>query len=101
MNIYHRVKDYIYLKKEKKLLSHARTILGKFYSIKAIDEVVSDFDDSWNIMKNYSFPSCFNCETCHLKSHCSYSDVIDFEYNIQMQQLNNPIKQDKILELFK
>lgn len=95
------VKDYIYLKKEKKLLSHARTILGKFYSIKAIDEVVSDFDDSWNIMKNYSFPSCFNCETCHLKSHCSYSDVIDFEYNIQMQQLNNPIKQDKILELFK
>ena len=95
------VKDYIYLKKEKKSLSHVRAILGKFYSIKTIDEVVSDFDDSWNNMKNYSFPSCFNCEICQHKSHCSYSDIINFEYNIQIQQLRNPIEQDKVLELFK
>lgn len=95
------VKDYIYLKKERKSLFQIKTVLTKFYSTKVIDEVVSDFADSWNIMKNYSFPSCFNCRTCSLKSKCLYSDVIDFEFNIQMLQLSNPIDQDVVLRNFK
>lgn len=92
------VKDYIYFRKEKKVLSKIEAILSKLYPIEIVNEVLSDFSDSRDIMKNYSFPSCFHCETCHLKSNCLYSDVVNFEYDMQMLQISNPINQYNVLK---
>lgn len=73
--------------------------LSHFYSEPTIQEVLKDFSIPEKIMRNYSFPTCFDCHSCSLATDCHYTDAIAFEEMIQKVQMANPIDQTKLLEL--
>lgn len=77
-----------------------RAWLRHFYSAETIQEVIRDFCIPDDIMSNYSFPTCFDCQSCSLVSECHYKDAVAFEDMIQNVQKSNPVYQIKLLELF-
>lgn len=91
--------EYIKLKSNGATQDTVRNALSPFYLQSIIDEVLSDFEGGGDIMKNYRFPECFDCESCPISDSCRYSDVISFERIIQTQQLRNTPSQEKLLNL--
>ena len=74
--------------------------LAHFYSMEIIKEVITDFSAPKDIMKNYSFPVCFDCNNCPLGVDCHYRDAISFEEKIQKVQMENPIDQKQLFKLY-
>ncbi len=93
------VNDYIYLKSRGNSTAAIKAILNRLHTASTIDEVLADFDNPQDIMRNYSFPSCFDCQKCPVGSHCLYRAAVAFEHDIQAIQLANPIDQKRILEI--
>mgnify|MGYP003409922593 FL=1 len=77
-----------------------RTILKCFYNEDVVNEIISDFDNPDDIMNNYRFPTCFECEKCPIANDCHYNDAVRFELLIQEIQEKNIINQNKLLQLF-
>lgn len=77
-----------------------RTILKYFYNEDVVNEIISDFDNPDDIMNNYRFPTCFECEKCPIANDCHYNDAVRFELLIQEIQEKNIINQNKLLQLF-
>lgn len=94
------VGSYIHHKSKEIATDSIRTILKYFYNENIVDEVISDFDNPDDIMKNYSFPTCFECEKCPIANDCHYVDAIRFEHLIQEIQEINIIDQNKLIQLF-
>ena len=76
----------------------------------AYSEKVSVWDDTLkrqvstdlegNIMRNFRFPTCFNCHRCPIDKTCKFRDLIDLERRIQQRQLNSSVDQTKLMESF-
>lgn len=75
------------------------TLLHHFHREETVSEVMSDFSNPEVIMKNYSFPTCFDCNRCPLISTCHYRDAVNFERMMQQAQQANPIDQNKLFQL--
>ena len=73
--------------------------LQNFCQKETILEVLSDFSNPLEIMKNYAFPRCFECNGCPLSDTCHYQDVVEFERKIQDIQLANTISQTELYKL--
>lgn len=93
------VGSYIYLQSKETKWENMVEWLNHFYTKDTVDEVFKDFDSPKDIMKNYSFPTCFDCEKCPLKTSCHYRDAITFEQMIQRVQLRTPIDQKRLFKL--
>ncbi len=93
------VGSYVYCKSIELADNEIRSWLNHFYKKDIADEVVADFRNPEEIMKNYSFPTCFNCAACPLISTCHFQDAIDFERMIQQVQKNSMIDQNKLFDI--
>jgi len=93
------VGSYVSCKSEGMTDEEMMSWLSHFYKQETIAEVMSDFFHPEDIMRNYAFPTCFNCDICPLTSTCHYSDAIAFERLMQQTQLSHPIDQNKLLKL--
>ena len=91
--------SYIHLQSTETNHSEISVWLRHFYSESTVKEVMEDFSEPTNIMKNYSFPTCFDCNRCPLKTDCHYRNAIAFEEMIQEKQLANPIDQNRLFGL--
>lgn len=91
--------SYICLKSNEKDDAELKAWLKHFYTEETVREVLEDFSEPECIMKNYSFPTCFDCECCPLIAECHYRDAIAFEKMIQNAQQVNPIDQTRLFEL--
>ena len=92
------VKVYVQMK-AKGQDSNMHYYLSHFYDEDTIQEVLADFSNPVEIMKNYSFPTCFNCTSCPLQDNCHFINVIQFEQQLQNCQINNPIDQTKLFDV--
>ena len=92
------VKVYVQMK-AKGLETNMHAYLSHFYDEDTIHEVLADFSNPMDIMKNYSFPTCFNCSACPLQDNCHFVHVIQFEQLLQNCQINNPIDQTKLFDV--
>ncbi|MBQ3364829.1 MAG: YcaO-like family protein [Muribaculaceae bacterium] len=92
------VGSYVYCKSIGMSKEDSMSWLCHFYKTEIINEVISDFSVPNEIMKNYNFPTCFNCDNCPLESSCHYQRAIDFERMIQQIQKANPINQNKLFK---
>lgn len=90
---------YIYCQSESMSEEDMISLLHHFHSEETVNEVMTDFSRPEDIMKNYSFPTCFDCNRCPLVSTCHYRDAINFERMMQQAQKTNPIDQNKLLVL--
>lgn len=90
---------YVYLKSieapEKTIISW----LTQFFSDELVEEVLSDFRDTSAIMKNYAFPTCFDCKACPVRDHCRFTDVIALERKVQEEQVRNAIDQKRLFTI--
>lgn len=93
------VSAYIRLKANEVKEAEMTEWLAHFYTKEVIREVLADFSAPKEIMKNYSFPSCFDCPNCPLAEACHYRDAIALEEKIQKAQLENPINQKQLFNL--
>lgn len=94
------VGSYVSLKARNTNLAEIVQWLTHFYSESIVEEVIADFSNPKEIMRNYSFPVCFDCTRCSLSATCHYSDAIAFEQKIQEAQMRNPIDQKQLFKLF-
>ena len=93
------ISSYISLKAKDMKDAEIAEWLAHFYIKEVINEVLADFSNPKDIMKNYSFPSCFDCNKCPLGAECHYRDAIAFEEKIQKAQMENPIYQKQLFNL--
>lgn len=59
--------------------------LRKKYDSALVDAVCSDFSNPENVMVNYKFPTCFNCDECPIASDCLFENVIRFNKRINLK----------------
>ena len=90
---------YIFCLSESMPVEDVASWLSHFHREETVREVMSDFSNPEDIMKNYSFPACFNCDNCPLISTCHYRDAIAFERMMQEAQKSNLINQKRLFEL--
>lgn len=93
------VNNYIHMKATNTEDLEIIAWLKHFFSDNIINEVIQDFNNPNDIMRNYSFPTCFNCDGCPVKGGCHYRDAISFEKMIQTVQISNPIIQKKLFDV--
>lgn len=93
------VGSYVLCKSAKMKNEEITSWLYHFYKKETIMEVLSDFRYPQKIMKNYAFPTCFDCNNCPLQSSCHYCDAIAFDRMIQQIQLDHPIDQSNLFHL--
>lgn len=91
--------SYIYWKAQSAGEQDIQAWLKHFYSEETVTEVLNDFSNPSEIMKNYSFPTCFDCAGCPLAADCRYRNAINFEQAIQQLQKHNPIDQNRLFML--
>lgn len=90
---------YIYCKSASTTNDDLVSWLRHFHREETVNEVMSDFSQPEDIMKNYSFPICFECGKCPLVSTCHYREAVNFERMIQHEQKANPIDQKELFGL--
>lgn len=90
---------YIQHKSNEITSDSIRAILKYFYNENVVNEVISDFSNPEDIMKNYSFPTCFECHKCPIANDCHYIDAVKFENLIQEIQITNIINQDNLFQI--
>ena len=93
------VESYVCCKAAEMSEDEIKAWLQNFYQEEIVLEVLSDFSNPMEIMKNYAFPTCFECNSCPLSAACHYQDVVEFERRIQRIQLANPINQTELYRL--
>ncbi len=52
------------------------------YEPEIVDAVCSDFSKPENVMVNYKFPTCFNCNECPITKDCLFENIIRFNKGI-------------------
>ena len=93
------VGHYVYLKSIDATKQTIISWLSQFFSDEVVEEVLSDFQDTSAIMKNYAFPTCFDCQACPVRDHCRFTDVIALERKVQAEQIRNVIDQKKLFTI--
>jgi ribosomal protein S12 methylthiotransferase accessory factor len=93
---YKCVRDYIGTRVDDLGEIEAIEILGTFYPLPMIRQVIAEFGNPEQIFNSYGQLQCWNCETCHLKSSCLYSSVEKIYKEIKERYASNPIDQKQI-----
>ena len=56
-------------------------------------EVLEDLKDENNVFQYQNFPTCFDCESCRIRSKCLYLSVLKILKTIQERHKSNKIDQ--------
>ncbi len=91
-----------YLRFILKKAAHAEIIksLKLIYGENLTNEVMNDFNTEDNILKNYSFPSCFNCEMCNVYYDCKYFHILKYVKKLQIRSEDMQISQKNLDDVF-
>jgi len=92
---YFGIKEYLKLKLEKKDDNEIRDSLTILYSDE-IDEIIQDFKYPEDIFNHHEWCSCFDCDSCQIKSDCHQFDLLRLLKDIQKIQKDNTINQNRI-----
>ncbi|MFW9970381.1 MAG: YcaO-like family protein [Candidatus Odinarchaeota archaeon] len=98
-NYFFIVKTFISLRNTGKSDKEIKKHLERYYSTTLAETVLNDCQDTNSILKNYKFPTCFNCEICPNEIECRYFKIVRIMKNIQTLAMKNPIDQNNIIAL--
>ena len=97
---YYCIRDMFYSKSIYNTDDDISNMLSTIYSEQLVHEVLADMADKDNVFKNFPFPTCFCCDKCRIRKHCSYSYILEIEKTIQTHQHKNRIDQCNLQQLF-
>ena len=93
-NYFFAISDFITLNYFNNLpKEETKSILQQFYGVSIAEKVISDYENPENSFDYYSFPNCFNCESCLVKENCSFEYILKIHKNIHYFAEKNQIKQ--------
>lgn len=91
---YYAVSTYIKLYRIEKLKKdEVLHILSGLYGNNTAEEVLKDMDNPKEIFKDYSLPSCFNCDECGVRETCRLFSILEIEKKLNHAQIKANIKQ--------
>ena len=98
---YYVVRDFFALKDLNTSHVDIKSQLACMYPTNVVTEVLKDLHTPEDILKNFPFPECFDCNNCPIRNNCIRQTILDVERNIQSLQKENYIDQRRIEQLFK
>ena len=89
-------RDCIYFKAKGLHNDEIFISLQNIYKKELLLDVMNDLENETDIFQYQSFPTCFNCKDCEIKTDCLYFDVVRLIKNIQEKHKKNRINQDTL-----
>ena len=90
------VRDYLYFRNGRNEDISIDKILELKYEKKVVTEVFQDFKDTNKIFKNYTLPSCFECDECLIRNDCKYFEVLKIAKKVSEEIKSNAILYEKL-----
>ncbi len=76
LSYYECAQLYLSLYNKNFALNEIKDQLSLLFPDELVDEVLSDVVESSKALNYYSFPSCFDCDSCPVTEYCHYFDVM-------------------------
>ncbi len=95
------MRDFFKMRHDEYSFSVIEEELPKLHGKENANKILDAFSIPANIFNSLNLPACFNCRECPIKSDCRLFEFVSLEKKLQDVQLENPIDQKHLSEVFK